>query len=289
MFTARPRTDTLESLELRDEDGKSLLVLAPSRGGMATRLALGGRHALFLDEATLRDPSKNVRGGNPVLFPQPGKLANDAYAWGEGRGSLKQHGFARNQPWEVAGTDTDGAAKATLRLLASDATRAAYPWEFSAEYTYILRGAVLRIEQRFTNTGDTPMPFGAGFHPYFHLKQSEKAGARVGTTATRAFDNVTKQHGPLKKIDLAQAEVDLHLEDHGAAPCTLTWASGAIAVRGSSEYTHWVIWTLEGKDFVCVEPWTCPGDALNTGDRLIVLGPSESRTLWVEYERVARP
>jgi galactose mutarotase-like enzyme len=255
---------------------------------MATRLALGGVHAFFLDEATLRDPTKNVRGGNPVLFPQPGKLENDAFTRAGKHGHLKQHGFARSLPWEIARTGTEGAASVTLRLASSDATRAVYGWEFIVEYTYILRGSTLRIEQRFVNAGGEPMPFGAGFHTYFHVTQAEKAGARITTKATRAFDNVEKQKVALRGIDLTRPEVDLHLEDHGAEPCTLTFARGAIVVRGSPEYTHWVIWTLAGKDFVCVEPWTCPGNALNTGERLIALGPGEARTLWVEYERIVR-
>ena len=243
MYTAGPRADALESLELRDTESKGLLVLAPSRGGMATRLALGGRHRFFLDESTLRDPSKNVRGGNPVLFPSPGKLENDSYE----KRSLKQHGFARNLPWEVVGTSTDGAASATLRLTSSDATRAAYPWDFVAEYTYALRGMVLRVEQKFTNRSGTPMPFGAGFHPYFHVKQSDKAAAKIGTGATRAFDNVTKKPVALTGIDLTRPEVDLHLEDHGAVPCTLSWPGAEIVVRGSPEFSHWVVWTLESK------------------------------------------
>jgi len=285
MFTAEPRKDALETLELRDTDARSLLVLAPARGGMATRLSLGGRHRFFLDESTLRDPTKNVRGGNPVLFPSPGKLEGDAYERGGRKGSLKQHGFARNLPWELVGTDTDGAATATLRLTSSDATRSAYPWDFVAEYKYILRASVLRIEQRFTNTGSEPMPFGAGFHPYFHVKQADKGAARIGTTATRAFDNVTKEQVTLSgPIVLTSKEVDLHLLDHGAKPCTLSWPGATITVRGSEELTHWVIWTLQGKDFVCVEPWTCPGNALNTGDRLLTLPPKETREIWVEYE-----
>ena len=100
MFKVDSRTDSLEALELRDSDARSMLMLAPSRGGMATRLALGGRHLFFLDESTLRDPTKNVRGGNPVLFPSPGKLEGDCWK----HGTLKQHGFARNVAWEVAST-----------------------------------------------------------------------------------------------------------------------------------------------------------------------------------------
>lgn len=283
MFSTATRADSLETLELRDSDAGSVAVLAPSRGGMVTRLLLHGREVLYLDEASLRDPTKNVRGGVPVLFPQPGKLEGDAFARDGKRGSMKQHGFARNLAWTVVRRGTEGAASAMLRLASSDVTRASFPWEFVAEYTYILRGDVLRIEQRFTNTGSEPMPFGAGFHPYFHVKQAEKKAAKVGTEATRAFDNVTKTTGPLV-IDLAGPETDLHLADHGAKPCSLEWASGSIVVRGSEEFTHWVLWSIPGKDFVCVEPWTCPGDALNTGERLLVLGAGETRMLWVEIE-----
>lgn len=284
MFTISSRSDALESLELRDESAGSAVVLAPSRGGLATRFAVGEREVFYLDESTLRDPTKNVRGGNPVLFPQPGKLVGDAFARGAQRGVLKQHGFARTSAWSVGATSTNGAATVTLELRPDDTTRAAYPWDFAASFTYSLRGRVLRIEQRFTNRGDGPMPFGAGFHPYFYVPQGEKGAARLGTLATRAFDNVTKTTGALGPIDLAQPEVDLHLVDHGARPCTLEWASGAIVVRASDEYTRWVVWTLRDKDFVCVEPWTCPGDALNTGDRLLTLAPQETRALWVEYE-----
>lgn len=272
----------IEDLEISDGAG-STLVIAPRRGGIATRWRALGRDVFYLDEATLRDETKNVRGGNPILFPSPGKLDGDAYERQGRRGSLKQHGFARNLPWTVVRGGAEGAASAVLRLESSDATRDAYPWDFIADYTFTVRGPVVRIEQRFENVGDEPMPFGAGFHPYFHVKQAEKSAARVGTTATRAFDNVTKQTGPLS-IDLASKETDLHLADHGAKPCTLDWASGSIAVRGSSEFTHWVVWSVAGKDFVCVEPWTCPGNALSTGDRLMVLAPGESKELWVEYE-----
>lgn len=284
MFTVGPRPDAMETLELRDSDAKSLLVLAPARGGIATRLSLLGKHRFFLDESTLRNPELNVRGGNPVLFPSPGKLKGDAWSRDGKSGVLKQHGFARNLPWEVVGTSTEGAAQATLRLASNEATQKSYPWEFTAEYTYKLAGNALRIEQRFTNLSSGSMPFGAGFHPYFHVKQTDKRAARIETGAKRAFDNVTKKEVELTgPIDLSQKEVDLHLLDHGSAQCVLKWAAGEVHVRGSSEFSHWVIWTQQHKDFVCVEPWTCPGDALNTGDRLITLAPNETREIWVEY------
>ncbi len=257
--------------------GDTVVTLAPARGGMATRLRVGAREVFYLDEATLLDETKNVRGGSPVLFPSPGKLAGDAWARGGRSGALKQHGFARELPWAV---DSRAGSEATLSLVSTAATRERYPWDFRVALRYAARPRTLRLEQTVTNTGDAPMPFGFGFHPYFAVAQADKARGTVATRATRAFDNVTKKEiavaGP---IDLTAPEVDLHLLDHGSDELSL----GDVHVRASPEYRHWVIWTLRGKDFVCLEPWTCPGNALNSGDRLIELAPGASRHLWVEY------
>ena len=43
-----------------------------------------------------------------------------------------------------------------------------------------------------------------------------------------------------------------------------------------------MIWALRGRDFICLEPWTCPGDALNTGKDVLVLAPGETRALRLE-------
>jgi galactose mutarotase-like enzyme len=128
------------------------------------------------------------------------------------------------------------------------------------------------------------LPFGAGYHPYFAVPDAHKGGVHIPTGATRAFDNTQKREVPFTGFDLTQPEVDLHLLDHGASSGEL-WIEGGdgarISLQGSEEFTHWVIWTLKGRDFVCLEPWTCPGNALNAGDRLIVLQPGETRRLWL--------
>ncbi|HVH41751.1 MAG TPA: galactose mutarotase, partial [Labilithrix sp.] len=173
----------IETVELTSKGARVLI--APERGGMATRFIVGDRPVFFLDESTLLDRTKNVRGGNPVLFPSPGKLESDRFRREGHTGTMGQHGFARNAAWEIAAQSTDTVE---LRLRSSESTCAVYPWDFVATYRYSLRGAALRIEQRFENTGTTPMPFAAGFHPYFQLPQAEKARARVPTKATRAWD-----------------------------------------------------------------------------------------------------
>ncbi|HEY2735594.1 MAG TPA: galactose mutarotase, partial [Polyangiales bacterium] len=86
-------------------------------------------------------------------------------------------------------------------------------------------------------------------------------------------------------FDLTREEVDLHLLDHGSTESALHYADGSsLQLRASSDLSLWVVWTLAGKDFVCVEPWSSPGNALNSGDRLITVAPNDSHTSWVEFE-----
>lgn len=268
----------LEEVILRD--GNSLVAIVPQRGAIVTRFEVGDRRVLFLDGETLRDPAKNVRGGVPVLFPTPGKLANDSWSYANKTGTQKQHGFARNVAWRVT---ERGAATAVLSIESNDETRAQYPWDFTFDMAFSVSGPTLRLEQRIANKSASPMPCGVGFHPYFQIADRDKGEATITTLARRAFDNVTKQTIELRgPIDLTQKEVDLHLLDHGSTESELRGPNGGVKLRGSAEYTHWVVWTLAGRDFVCLEPWTCPGNALNTGERLLVLAPGETRTLWLD-------
>jgi galactose mutarotase-like enzyme len=279
---------TGDTLELYDDDAKSQASLVPARGAIVTRFAVAGRELLYLDEATLRDPGKNVRGGVPLLFPSPGPLANDRFDRGGRSGSMKQHGFARNLPWQVgeagvgaAGAEGANAERVRLTLASNDATLAMYPFPFQVTLDVSLRGASLRLDVAVQNTGSEPMPFAFGIHPYFHV--TDKAKARIATRATRAFDNVTKTVGPFHGFDLTAKEVDLHLLDHGSSASSLDFGDGRhLDVSASPEFGRWVVWTLAGKDFVCLEPWTAPANALNTGESLLTVAPGQSQPLWIE-------
>lgn len=271
---------SLESVLLESESSRVLV--APTRGGIITRFMVEDRPVLYLDESTLVDPSKNVRGGNPVLFPSPGRLEADRWARGGHAGTMRQHGFARNEEWTVATRSNDDV---TLRLVASDATKAIFPWDFESTLRYTLRGRTLRIDLRVETQG-ADVPFGAGFHPYFFVPESTKAAVRVPTKATRAWDNVQKVDvavdGP---VDLTKQEVDLRLLDHGSTMATLELGGGrAIHVRASDAFRHWVIWTLAGRDFVCLEPWTSPPNALNTSTDLLFAKRGAPVSLWVEID-----
>ena len=63
----------------RDAASGSHVVVAPERGALARSFVVGGQELLYLDEATIADPERNVRGDIPVLFPSLGKLHEDRW------------------------------------------------------------------------------------------------------------------------------------------------------------------------------------------------------------------
>jgi galactose mutarotase-like enzyme len=272
----------LEEIRLEDERAGSSVSIAPSRGGMVTRFSVRGVPVLFLDEATLANPSQSVRGGIPILFPIAGKLPDDRYTVAGETFAMKQHGFARNLPWTVLDESTTNGACVTLGLEATEATRTQYPFDFALRFTYRLEGDALAVEQRFENRGGAPMPLHPGLHPYFFVPGAAKSGVRLDTDATRALDNRTGHEVPVTlPIDLADREVDLFLLDHRPRQ-TVLHRSGLPGVRIAfgEDQSLLVVWTLPGRDFVCVEPWrTKPGALASSLAPRIAPGAAETTTL----------
>lgn len=247
----------------------------PERGALATRFRIGDDELLYLDEASVADRSRNVRGGIPVLFPIAGRLPGDGYTLEGRRYELKQHGFARNRAWEVLGAYADDAsARLECRLTADPETRAAFPFDFEARLSFTLFGGRLLLELAVANPGATALPLHLGFHPYFRVPDAEKGRARVETLATRAFDNRLGRTGALPPLDFTAEELDLHLLDHPVPATTLTrGAAPPIHLAFSEAFRCLVLWTQRGKDFICLEPWTAPAGALASGEGLLSVEP----------------
>jgi galactose mutarotase-like enzyme len=269
-----------ELVTLADERSDCAVTVAPSRGALVTSFLARGKELLYLDPTTLVDTSKSVRGGVPVLFPSPGRLDGDAFSAKGHRFGMKQHGFARTLAWTVFAVH-DTPPSVVLTLESNDETRSQYPYDFLLTFTFSLLGNALEITQSVENRSREAMPFALGFHPYFLVK--DKALARIETPATRALDNTVKREVPFTGFDFTKGEVDLHLEDHGSSSAALDRGDGTrIEVHGSDEFWRWVIWTLPGKEFVCLEPWTAAGNALNSGDRLLHVDPGARYETYIE-------
>lgn len=102
----------------------------------------------------------------PTLFPFIGRLTNDSYSLHGKVYKMGIHGFASSVEFDVKECSEDRLA---LVLQSSIVTVAMYPFDFSLEITYQLKGACLEITYRVQNTDKITMPFAIGGHPGFRV------------------------------------------------------------------------------------------------------------------------
>lgn len=281
MFSIVPHQKQYKTYTLSDDSANASLDVVPERGGIVTRWSVQGQELLYLDEERFANPKLTVRGGIPILFPICGNLPHDSYTYQQRTYHLKQHGFARDLPWSVKELTTEGCAAITLVLNSNEQTRAVYPWDFELVFTYQIKGNALEIIQHYTNHGEEVMPFCTGLHPYFWTP--DKSQLRFEIPATKYRDQRTKEVDYfIGTFDTEQDEVDVALEQLTGLAATAIDAGRKLRLilYYNSTYSTVVFWTLKGKDYYCLEPWSAPRNAMNTGKHLIYLRPGEtSQTL----------
>jgi galactose mutarotase-like enzyme len=262
---------------LSDQVANSSLEVVPERGGIITSWRVQGQELLYLDRERLTNPELTVRGGIPILFPICGNLPDNTYTYQDVPYSLKQHGFARDIPWDVVDQVTEDRAAMTLELKSNEKTKALYPFDFDVSFTYKLKGSSLEILQRYTNHSDKTMPFSSGLHPYFWAP--DKTRLRFEIPGVQYRDQRTQQLHPFTGLfDPTLDEIDVVFEQLTGLAATAIDNSRRLrlTVCYNSSYSSVVFWTLKGKDFYCLEPWSAPRNALNTGRHLTRLEPGAS-------------
>ncbi|MEL7035453.1 MAG: aldose epimerase [Cyanobacteria bacterium J06592_8] len=269
---------------LLDRQYPSRLEVVPERGGIITRWQVKGQEILYLDTERFANPNLTVRGGIPILFPICGNLPEDAYQYNGRRYKLQQHGFARNLPWTVTNQAATDDAAITLTLTSNGETRSVYPFDFQLEFTYKLKGPELIISQRFTNLCGTQdgspaqvMPFSTGLHPYFFV--SDKTQLHFEIPAMQYRDQITQKiYDFTGRFDPNLDEIDGIFGPLTGLAAIATDSSRKlrIALSYSSAYSNIVFWTVKGKNYYCLEPWTAPRNALNTTKLLTYLQPGAS-------------
>lgn len=274
MFAIATKQQQYQTYILTDQTAQSQLEVVPERGGIITSWSLQGQDILYLDAERFTNPSLSVRGGIPILFPICGNLPDNTYTYNGKVYTLKQHGFARDLPWEVTDQVTNDLVSLTLVLNSSDQTRAVYPFDFQLAFTYQLKGNTLEIQQRYTNLSTEPMPFSTGLHPYFFT--SDKAELAFEIPASEYQDQITKEVHPFPgTFDWNRDEIDVAFQplSDRSASFTDTGRRLKVTLSYSDIYSSLVFWTVKGKDFYCLEPWSAARNALNTKEHLTELPP----------------
>jgi galactose mutarotase-like enzyme len=289
---------------IRAADGSAEACVVPELGGIVSSLRLPGpgglQEVLFQHPFFWETHAERTRGGLPFLFPTCGRLERNgqpgAYLYDGLVYQMTIHGFGMRLPWSVRKAD---ASSVTLVLHDTDATRVQYPFAFEVALTYRVLPGRLLIEQEYRNPGRVPLPYYAGFHPYF-LTPAAGAGkdkVRINFRAVsrlfyneRLTDVVGRGAAPALPAGVSDAalheclaEVRDNKEVELQFPGGLVLHIAADGVEDHDMFPYVQLYTAAEQPFFCVEPWMGFPNALNTvrGCRLLAPGHAERGVLRV--------
>ncbi len=214
-----------------------------------------------------------------ILFPYIGKVWEDKFRIGEKTFEGKQHGFARNSPFEEILVNKD---KITLQLKHNKKTLDEYPYKFSLLMKYVLEKNQLHIIYEVENLDDQPIHFSLGAHPAFNvpLKENEKRSDYFLEFEKDEFvETLELTNGYLNgnSRDVFNGKNTIQITDdlfNKDALIFKDFESNYLTLKNSKNEKIWTftfedfpylgIWSKNDKSpFVCIEPWFGVADEVN--------------------------
>lgn len=279
----------MESLIL--SAGAARLELVPAMGGGIARLDVDER-------PVLRPWSRNTDGGPfelacNILVPFSNRISGGGFPWDSDFHTIEPnlagepfpiHGDGFQKAWAVEDSRDD-----TATLTLEDG--AIGPFAYRAQQDVHLSDQQLTLRLNLTNLGDSPLPFGCGFHPWF----PRDAETRLSFSADGLWME-DAQHLPTAHHDLAELP-DWDFEAPRALPDGLInnaftrWTGDANIEQGSTFTSATVsaspnldcaiVYSPDAlADFFCFEPVSHAVDAHNAVNApgLTVLATGQSMT-----------
>jgi len=235
---------------------------------------------------------------SPILFPFVGRLKDDKYEF-EGKSyHVTQHGFARDNEFEVL-EQTDTFASFSFKY--SEKTFELYPFKFELVISYELTSDGIKVFWQVKNLDEQTIYFGIGGHPAFNLPMEDglkfedyyfevqPAGLKKRIPFVPPYLNPSEKVEEM--VDKIAITRDAFVND---ALVYKTPESTAITIK-SDKSAHsltlsyddfayvglWSTYPVESP-FVCIEPWHSFADTVEDNGQLV--DKSSIQTLAVGQE-----
>lgn len=288
----------MKKFTIISQDKKTKAVIVPDRGSFVSSLILpfasGTHETVFLHDYAWDDEINDLPGGIPFLFPVCARIARDGktgiYLYDGKQYQLKIHGFSWFSKWTV-GNVTENSIETILTDNAD--IFACYPFHFEIRLKFTVSNGKFECHQIYKNTGkEKPMPYYAGFHPYFLTPDPGKGKEKVilnfhPTRRLKYNDTLTDIIGeqPVFKtpVEIGNPNINEQLLMYGENRlATLTFPNGDVlktnvqGVQDPAIFSYSQLYTIPDKPFFCVERWMSFANALNTVSGVRWLNPGES-------------
>jgi aldose 1-epimerase len=291
-------------LSWNDWHGEEILELKDTGAGLTARLAprLGGNlFSLYSDahqHEVLLSPERPetlierpTRFGIPLLMP-PSRIyrgtftfAGHTYQFDLNRGEHHSHGLVLTAPWTVEEMEAGPqGARVVIGIRSWEHFHILrqFPHGFHLRVEYRLVDGMLTCRSTIANVGDRAMPFGMGFHTYFHapgdpmdwtlhLDASEHWELEHGWPTGRrhpvagAFD--LRQGRPLGTAPLDDLFSGLRRDADGWSRFAMTAQTKNLSVicEADEGFPIWVLFsgTVGDRHFLAPEPYTMSSNGFN--------------------------
>ncbi len=242
--------------------------------------------------------------GQP-LIPWPNRIRDGRYTF---RGVEHQlpltepprqaaiHGLLRWNSWTLTEHGPDRVTTATVLH-----PQPGYPFTLVASIDYSIGADGLRVVMTGRNAGREPLPFAAGDHPYIRVAPglideatvrspawtrliADERGIPTGerVPVTGEFDLRRPQRLGGRQLDTAFT--DLERDPDGVASVVMQGPERTVALWFDAAFGHLMLFTGdtlaagERRRGLGVEPMSCPPNAFQSGDGVVVLEPEQEWT-----------
>lgn len=221
---------------------------------------------------------KITGGGNPILFPSVGRTWDrsgpepvpERYVI-EGDDSvyrMPSHGIVFQSKWSrIEQEVTSEKVTALYELHVPDAVREeCYPFDVSLRQQFVLRRDCVELKAEITNVGSVPAPVAFGYHPYFRISNPSREGVEVRLPITKEV--ILTKDTILPTGDVQPADGCIRLQPdvyYDASYEGITDRRMSLIDRNAGRIIHVefdsncegvVLYSPDGSEFICIEPWT---------------------------------
>jgi aldose 1-epimerase len=253
--------------------------------------------------------------GIPILFPFPNRIRAGRFTW-EGReyvlpGTDKWgnaiHGLCMDRPWRVVRQSSDFVTGQFQLGVDAPDRNSLWPSDFIIEVDYELVRSRLRARFRISNPGNQLLPWGLGTHPYFKMplgKDSRVDDCIVEVPARKIWElenclptgrtmdldetNDLRAGAYLNLLKLDDVYTGLEF-DGPQFDCLAVDEKAGLQVTLTCPpiFREIVAFTPPNRAAVCLEPYTCPTDAINLQAKGLdvgwrVLRPGQEFHTWID-------
>jgi aldose 1-epimerase len=255
------------------------------------------RHNIIDGFQSFEQLQQNEKSRGIFLIPFPnrikdGKYSFDGTAYQLSINKPKEqnaiHGFIWNRKFELTETVLNEHDATTKFHNQYSGDYTGYPFPFDTELNFRLTENELKISVAIVNTGNKNMPFGMGWHPYFTFQKNVnnlylqipyseilEADERMIPTGKRKRCN---QFNELKKIDDTLFDTCFQFSENNKTYETKLVNSEnetSVILWQDTKFQYVQIYIPPERNSIALEPMTCPANAFNSKENLLVLKPNE--------------